>query len=234
VAETTTGAEAPAPTLPPGLKPGTLVTVPVPGDRPATVVHGAATTRRALVYLHGVCGNIEAIGSWAEPASRFGTVVALRGDRKCDVPGRYRWNQDTVLLDMRIDRALAAVAEARRGLLDTQGPALIGYSQGATRAMELARRFPDKYLLVALGGSPVAPGIDRLSGARAIAVFGGERESMEAMRRGFDELVAAGKRSRFFVLPGAGHGEYGPEGASVMSEVLEFLFEGPPEASAGR
>ncbi|HOU94337.1 MAG TPA: hypothetical protein PLU22_24970, partial [Polyangiaceae bacterium] len=40
-------------------------------------------------------------------------------------------------------------------------------------------------------------------------------------------LGAAGLRARFFLLPGAAHGEYGRDGARVLHEALAWLLEEP-------
>ena len=134
-------ASASPPALPEGAEPGVLSQVAVPGDRPLYVVHGMPSTRRALVYLHGVCGDVTAVRSWTLPVSRHGTLIALLGDKRCDVPNRYRWDDSTAELDARIDRAVGVVAQARNGLLDSSELAVLGYSQGATRAAVLVRSF---------------------------------------------------------------------------------------------
>jgi pimeloyl-ACP methyl ester carboxylesterase len=201
-----------------------LSQVAVPGDRTLYVVHGLASTRRALVYLHGVCGDVTAVRSWTVPLSRHGTLIALLGDKRCDVPNRYRWDDSTVALDARIDRAVGVVARARNGLLDATERAVLGYSQGATRAAVLVRQFPEKYRWVLLAGVPIEPRLDHVGSALAVAVVGGERDATTHMRRGVARLVAAGKRAEFFELPDAGHGEYGPDGARIMGEALAFLF----------
>lgn len=216
-----------APPLPPGLVPGTPAVVDVPGDRPIHVVHGEPGTRKALVYLHGLCGDVTAMYSWAKMASRYGTVIGMLADQECDVPGRYRWTLYIAGIDARIDRALDVVREQRGGRLETKTLTVIGYSQGASRAAALAQRFPEKYPRVVIAGAPSKPRVTRVGLARVVAVVGGERESTDHMVRGVADLSRAGKKAKFFLLPEAAHGEYGPEGTRVMEEALRFVL-GPP------
>jgi hypothetical protein len=55
-------------------------------------------------------------------------------------------------------------------------------------------------------------------------VLGGERETTGHMRAGTQVLAAAGKPVRFFLLPAAKHGEFGPEGNRVIDELLSWLL----------
>jgi predicted esterase len=210
--------------LPDGVTPGVVVLVAVPGDRAAHVVHGVAGTRRAIVYLHGLCGNIHAIDGWAKEVSEWGTLIAVQGDRRCPGGSRRKWGPDIGLIDIRIDRALRAVESARGGQLDRDRVALIGYSQGATRAEALVKRFGEKYPWVVAAGTPVEPRVDRLGRASRIAIVGGAKEPRAHMRRGVEALSGAGKQVRFFLLPDATHGVFGPDGPRVINEVFRFLF----------
>jgi predicted esterase len=208
------------------------VVLRVRGGSPIHVVHAPATVRRALIYLHGVCGDILAIRSWAEAASAFGTLVALFGDAPCRRhPGRFSWQAPVEQMQKRIDRALEVVADARGGLLDRQHLTVIGYSQGASRAELLVQRFPERYPYVVLGGDPTEPSPERLHTARAVAVIGGELDSTRHMQAGAEALLESQMRARFMILPQARHGQYGPEASRVMGEALRWLFEEPSESN---
>ena len=91
---------------------------------------------------------------------------------------------------------------------------------GASRAEALAARFQSKYTRLILVGAPETPSAKRPEGARAIAVVAGEKELQENMRQGVSGLELAGLKVRFWELPGASHGGYGPEGARVMGEAV--------------
>lgn len=220
------GAAAPSkPELPAGVEPGLSVTVPVPGDKPVLVIHAPADNRRAIIYLHGLCGNVRAVESFREAAAASGTLISLLGDRPCG-GGRFRWGKKLAVIEARVEEALRAVQVARGGLLDIERPVLFGYSQGADRAEALVARQPQRYRLVVLGGSPHEPKLRHLGDATAVAVFGGELETFGHMQAGAEVLAAAGKTARFFLLPKAKHGEFGPDGNRVMGELFTWLFAG--------
>lgn len=216
-------------TLPPGILPGLPVRVPVEGDKPVLVIHAPAGNRRAIVYLHGMCGNVQAVETWKRAASQHGTLIALVGDRQCG-SGRFKWNKKVDGIQARIERAFETVRAVRGGLLDTSDLVLFGYSQGADRASVLVRNFPGRYRRVVLGGPSRQPKLVNLGETEAVAVFGGELETTGHMRLGAEILSAAGKPARFFVLPAAKHGEYGPEGNRVMNEVLSWIVDWPNQA----
>lgn len=215
-----------APSLPEGVDPFVSTEVPVPGDKAVLVIHAPADNRRAILYMHGMCGNARAVEGWRAAAARHGTLIALIGDTSCG-RGRFKWSKTVESIQVRLSRALEAVAVARGGLLDTSQVVLFGYSQGADRASVLARRYPDKYRRVVLGGPSHEPRLENLGDTEAVAVFGGQFESTWHMRNGAEVLSAAGKPARFFLLPRAKHGEYGPEGNRVMDEVLSWVVEAP-------
>ncbi len=212
--------------MPQGILPGLTTEMSVPGDRDIRVVHAGAGERRALVYLPGMCGSTRAMDPWSAIASHYGTMIILSADLPCEGRPGTRWPKDVSLIQPRIDRALALVAEARGGQLDTEKLVLIGYSQGAHRGEALAALYPDRYPYLILGGSPEAPSPRNLGRARGVAILGGEREDTSFMQSGDKALRAAGLRSRFFLLPRAAHGDYGPKGPEVLAEVLEWLLGG--------
>ncbi len=211
--------------LPHDIDPGRPVTLAVPEDREVHVIHGEASTARAIVYLHGVCGDIRAIRSWAKAVSPFATLIALHGDEPCGDPSRFRWSPDIIAIDRRIRRAVDVVAQSRGGHLEAAELAIFGYSQGATRASALARELPDRYTRVVLGGSPSTPSVTNLSKTKAVVVIGGQYEAKDHMGDGVEALKRAGKRVAYFELPRASHGQYGPEAEPVLARAFAFLFE---------
>jgi predicted esterase len=204
--------------------PGIPTWVDVPGDKQALVVQGPADSELAIVYLHGLCGNVRAVENFSAASARVGTVIALLGDRNCPA-GRFKWGKDIDAIGQRIDQALRAVKRARGGKLDVEHPVLFGYSQGAAKAEQLVSHYPEKYRLVVLGGPPREPKLPHLGNTRAVVVFGGERETTGHMRAGTEVLAAAGKPVRFFLLPAAKHGEFGPEGNRLVGEMLSWLLD---------
>ena len=216
------------PALPAHIQPGEPVVMKVPGDSPIHVFHAPASSRRAMVYLHGVCGDILAIRSWAKAAAEFATLIALYGDAPCRTqPGRYSWRDPLVTIQKRILHAVEIVAAAREGLLDRDSLTLFGYSQGAARAERLVEQYPERYPYVILGGPPTEPAADPLGSAKAVVVIGGERENTDHMEAGAKALVSAGRRARFLVFPSASHGQFGPEASRVIREALTWLYAEP-------
>lgn len=238
-AESSANVDSPAPpegvsangpaVLPPGVEPGVPVLLPVPNDKPVLVIHAPGDNRRAIVYLHGMCGNVRAVETWKAAAAQHGTLIGLLGDRPCG-GGRFKWTLKVDPIQSRIERAFRAVKAARADLLDNSDLVLFGYSQGADRASVLARRFPGRYRRVVLGGPSHQPKLSNLGEAAAVAVFGGEFETTYHMRSGTEVLAAAGKPARFFLLPSAKHGEYGPEGNRVIDEVLSWVLHSSEES----
>ncbi len=195
-------------------------------DRPIRVLKAAQPGRRVLVYLHGHCGDVNAVGAFAPVAAAYGTLLALLGDQPCkDKPGRFKWGNDSHALDQRITRAIRLVNRAHSWELDPYDITLFGYSQGAVRAEALARYYPRRYPRVILGGPPRRPKVEHFKNVQAIAVFGGELEDTRNMQGGAEDLIAAGFRAHFFLLPGVDHGDFGGElaGNLALSEILDFV-----------
>lgn len=195
-------------------------------DRPIRVLPAATPGRRVLVYLHGYCGDVNAVGAFMPAAAAHGTLLALLGDQPCKgKPGRFKWDTDTFNLDRRIQRAIRLVNQAQHLDLDPKDVTLFGYSQGAVRAEALARYYAKRYPRVILGGPPRRPKPEHFKHVRAIAVFGGELEDTHDMLGGADELIAAGYQAHFFLLPGVDHGDFGGDlaGNRALTEILSFV-----------
>jgi predicted esterase len=228
-------AAAPAPVRTPLPEPiPERLTFAVPGDRPIEVVLGSATSARAIVYLHGSCGDPLAFESWRQAAVAHATFISLRGDEKCtDRPGRSSWSFDYALLDRRILRAMDVVDAFRSDLVDSTPPVpldrddivLIGYSQGAHRVQWMAARFPDRYRRVALIAISTEPSVARLSRAERVLLMAGGWDARSHIYDGHEALKKAGKTVRYLELPKARHGEYGPEAPSTMADGLDWLFK---------
>lgn len=190
------------------------------------VLHAPASVRRALVYLHGACGNPRAAEAFKQTLGRYATLIAVYGERRCGSghPGRFYWNGRAAPLMRRIDAALAAVADQRDGLLDTQQPLLFGYSQGSEVAQLLSERWPERFPEVILGGVPSTPSVQSLVKARSVAIVGGSREFLTPMRTGEWLLTHNGVNARLFVLKGAKHGSFGSHAERDFSDVFQWLL----------
>ena len=100
---------------------------------------------------------------------------------------------------------------------------VIGESMGAARAELLATKFPEKYSRLVLVGSPQTPSARTLKGAKAIATLAGENEQQTQMKAGTRALEGSGTPTRFWELPDATHGNYGPDGERIMNEAITFV-----------
>lgn len=203
-----------------------IATVDVPDDKKVYVVDGNASVHRPIVYLHGMCADPrDDLEAWGGLAKDHGTIIAVVGDVPCpNKPGRTQWTNDAASIDERIANAVNAVARSRGTTFDLSEIVVIGESMGAARAETLATKFPDRYTRLVLVGSPETPSPDNLRNVKAVANLAGEKETQAKMRQGTRALDGAGTPVRFWELPGATHGEYGPEGQRIMSEAVAFVL----------
>lgn len=202
-----------------------VVEVPVPDDRPAFVLRGRGDGA-PLVFLSGLCSHPAGyVMSFMHVAATRGNAIGVQGDSSCGGDGAMRsWGRDLDRIGARIDAAFqAASLDAPREIT------LVGYSQGAERAERLAAKDPDRFTRVILISSPVRATPEHLRKAKAVAIGIGERESHAGTVSTFNRLKAAKIPAAWFVLPGARHGEMGPEAQRVMGEVLAWV-DAPDEA----
>lgn len=221
----TTPSKPPAP-FPPDLALHTPRDVPVDGDRPLRVAHAPGGVQSAAIYLHGMCGDPKGADPWLDLLTDRATVITVRANVKCPERPGYKWPKEPEEIQSRIDAALEHVKELRNGHLKTDEVLLIGYSQGSHRGEKLAAAFPERYRDLILGGPPTAADPALLKSARSVALLGGELEDTTHMVNGQISLERAGIRSKFFLLPNAPHGSYGPDGRRVMKNVFSWLWQG--------
>lgn len=200
--------------------------LPVSGDLPVFVLAADEGARAVIVYLHGHCGDpVAPMKAWPQPLRSRGVTISVQADVPCEgKPGRFHWSPDPKAIERRIDAAVASVA-AVHGPLSSGPRLLIGYSEGALRAETLAREFPEVYPRIVVGGTPAPTKATSFARSKAVAQLVGERDVQGPARDGTTALEKAGIRTRLFVLPGVGHGQYGRESPRVMTEALTWLFE---------
>jgi len=193
-----------------------------PGETPATyVLRGTALGKGRLVFLHGMCGH--ALGyaqSFQFSAAKYGRIVAPQADVICGKGPFASWSQNLPALHARIEAAFIALGDEP----PIDDISVIGYSQGATRAEALARKYPDRYArLISIG----APGLAQprgLSHLKAALMMAGERDRQDLMQTSARRLSAAGIRSEFRQIPEATHGAMGPHPERTMGAALEWLY----------
>lgn len=195
-------------------------TVAVPGDQPVFTLQGARESGVVGVVLHGWCSHgMGLLQAFQTVAADVGQFIALQGDHHCGAGPMRGWSGDIVGLDRRIDGAL-------RAYLGREPPTqvvLIGSSQGAERAVDLARRFPLKYrwLVLASGPQPIAArGLAGLAGAY---FFVGEHEGRGPMQLSREAFVRAGLRAELQVIAGGGHADFHGQGDPLLKAAFGFL-----------
>ncbi|RYZ04438.1 MAG: hypothetical protein EOO73_23575 [Myxococcales bacterium] len=196
--------------------------IPVPGDRAVYVLPGETEDPRVIIYLPGMCGDPTAADHFRSAAKAHGTLISVRGDTECP-NGRFKWRDDPAKIQSRILAAFEEVNAQRGGTLRLEGALLFGYSQGAERAERVAALYPKQYPRLVLGGPPQKASPARLARAARVAFLGGELETTENMRVGFDALRAAGIAARFFTLECAYHGWFGTNAEAQLAEVLDWV-----------
>lgn len=204
------------------------VEVPVTGDKTVLVAHGKRDNRQVIVYLHGLCGDVTKYRAFAAASVHYGTVIALRGDDKCDEPGRFKWGSGVDQTHVRILSAVSAVSAVRPVPLDPRPITLVGYSQGSARAEALVNMFPGRYKRAVLVAGPREHNPKSFQDALGIAIVAGEKDLKTHLSESAAKAQKAGVRAKYFELPGARHGEYGPEAVKVMGEALAWVFAPPP------
>ncbi len=208
---------APAPWQPP--RDAEVEQLEVPGDLPAFIVRGRPGGER-MVFLHGLCGNPYAYAwSFRNAAARLGTIIAIQGNVRCS--GEFRdWASTPDKVDARIQDAFRAAGDDR----DLVDLIVVGYSSGATYAELLVMKNPRRYSRAILIANPRKPASFRLRGARAVVLMAGQRDRQDLMKAGLLDINAAHVPATFMVLPGATHGEMGPESERVMGDALAWLL----------
>lgn len=201
------------------------VDVPVPGDLPAVVVHGAREQRKSMLFIPGMCVHPGGyVMSFQHAAAARGMLVAVQGDVSCGGDGSMRrWSYDLEAMNRRIDAAFQAA-----GLGEPRDVVVIGYSQGAERAEKLVARWPEKYSRAVLIASPVAPSPRLLGRARAVALMAGTLDIAQPKMRGaVAPLARAGVPAAYFAIPNARHGQMGDTPEETMRRALDFVVAAP-------
>jgi predicted esterase len=208
--------------------PAGLVELTTADGQKALVIYGTSTQKRVIVYLHGRCDDPrDALAAFADELKGQGHLVAPVGSESSGcINGATQWTGDLGRLDAQIRAAVAAAEAKVKGRWEQQEQVLIGYSQGAARGEDLLPAQP-RFRRVIFLGSPEAPDARRYAGVTAAAFLAGEKDRRDLMMTGEQALRRAGKPVRFFLLPGAEHGDFGPQGGAVMAEALAFVLAPP-------
>jgi pimeloyl-ACP methyl ester carboxylesterase len=218
----------PASRIAPERRPAQIRVEPVElsNGRQVSVLRGALGDDR-IAFLHGLCSSGAGyLESFQFAAAERGLAVAPNGDVACPGGGRRSWSHK---LDA-IDRLIVEALRAGGATEPPRGVTLIGYSLGASRAAQIARKHPERYDALILIGAPTSPLPRGLEHLRAAAMMAGERDRQDLMKNAVSAFRAANIASEFFELPQAAHGQMGPDSERVMREVLAWM-ENPAKAA---
>lgn len=190
---------------------------------PVFVMRGSPRGPGRLVFLHGMCGHgLGYAQSFQFAAARYGTLIAPQGDVSCG--GVWsKWSMNLDALDARIVRTFVTLGHAE----PIDDVLVLGYSQGASRAEALARKWPERYTRVVLMGGPSAPSSRGLQQLKAAVTMAGERDRRDLMRLGAQRLRAARVPAEFRIIPEAAHGAMGPTPERTMGDVLSWIYSQP-------
>lgn len=187
---------------------------------PMFVMRGEPRGPERLVFLHGMCGHgLGYAQAFQWNAAKKGTLIAPQGDVSCG--GVFsKWSQDIAALDARILEAFRALGDANDGAEIT----IMGMSQGADRAVQLAKRFPRRYTRLVSMAAPSTITAAPLRQLRGAVMMAGERDRRDLMQAGARALSAAGVRATFMLIPQASHGAMGPTPEQTMGAALDWLW----------
>lgn len=186
---------------------------------PMFVMRGGPRGPVRMAFLHGMCGHgLGYAQAFQFSAAKKGTLIAPQGDISCG--GVFsKWSNDLTALDARLISAFQSLGVAE----PTGEVTIMGMSQGAERAVRLAKRFPERYTRLISMDAPVAIKVGELRGLRAAVMMAGERDRQDLMRQSARALAASGVPATFMIIPKAGHGAMGPTPEQTMGAALDWL-----------
>jgi pimeloyl-ACP methyl ester carboxylesterase len=194
-----------------------------PDEHPPTfALRGGPRGRALLVFLHGMCGHgMGYAQSFQFSAAEKGLLIAPQADVVCGQGPWAKWSLDVDALDARIVAAFRKLGRPE----PIRDVTVLGYSQGATRAEALARRWPEQYTRLVLMGGPSTPSPNGLSALRSAVMMAGELDRRDLMERGARLFQSARIPATFMLIPEARHGAMGPTPEKTMDEALDWLFQ---------
>ncbi|MFO0660647.1 MAG: hypothetical protein U0165_12575 [Polyangiaceae bacterium] len=198
-----------------------------PLSGPAFLAYPAknTTSHSAIVMLHGMCGAPEReCPYYVDAATPYGWLMCPRGNVECSGDG-VMWGTSTEAKNKRVETALSAL-EGKLGAAPRDN-VLIGFSQGAFTAVEIAQESSGRYSSMLLIGASITPQASLLkrAGIRRVAFAAGDLDqSKDAMEANARRLAKDGIDTRFFSLGKIGHA-YPNDMTERMSMALAWLRE---------
>lgn len=218
--------------------PATVEHLLVPGDQMASVVRGPTSEPPLTVFMGGVCSNANAyLQSFPQAARRQGGVVGIEGDQPCG-PGvdahfrTYSW--DASRQHARIEAALAAAGLRE---IPKEGLTLVGYSQGAALAEQLAAKYPGRYARVVIIAAPTDPVPRDFVKTRAVVTMACSRDVTVRMKTAATATNKLGTPATYFQMPDCTHGQVA-DAENIFGQSFDWLAANerpvPADAAAVR
>jgi predicted esterase len=196
----------------------------------------ASAARPPVLYLHGMWSSPEEqCALFERSATTFGFLVCPRGNAP-NGDGRM-WTGTYATVAPSVHAALDAAAATAPGKLDrAAGGTLIGYSNGAYFAAEVAQAEKGKWtgLLLLSMRLDLDPARLRAAGVRRVVLASGDKDpTRDGLKSLADKLDAAGLPARFVGLGPGGH-ELPADLDARMCEPIAWLREADAAACASR
>jgi predicted esterase len=168
----------------------------------------ASEARPAIVFLHGMWSSPEDACATFEPAAApYGFLVCPRGNAPLG-EGKM-WAGTYASVSPNVRAALDAAAALAPGKLDrTGGGTLVGYSNGAYFAAEIALHEPGRWTGLVLLSMHLELDAARLraAGVRRVVLAAGDKDMATASMKALaDALDSNGLPARFVSLGAGGH-----------------------------
>jgi predicted esterase len=191
----------------------------------------ADRSKPAVVFLHGMWASPEdSCGAFERAATPFAFLVCPRGNAPLG-DGRM-WSGTYATVAPNVHAALDAAGLLAPGKLDRAGGTLMGFSNGAYFAAEVAQGEPGRWTGLVLLSMRLELDVARLraAGIRRVVLGAGDRDgARDSMQRLVARTDAAGLPARFISLGPVGH-EFPPDMAARMCDAIAWVREANPDA----
>jgi predicted esterase len=188
--------------------------------------------RPAIVYLHGMWASPEdSCGYFERSATAFGFLVCPRGN--APLGDGKMWTGTYATVAPSVHAALDAAAKQGPGTLDRSGGGtLMGYSNGAYFAAEVAMAEPGRWTGLVLLSMRLELDVARLhaAGVRRVVLAAGDKDAARTSMKALAEKTdAAGLPTRFISL-GPGAHELPSDTDARMCDAVAWVREADPAA----
>ncbi len=184
-----------------------------------------------IVALHGFRGDMNATTTqWKNAAAAVNAVLLAPQGTSQIGEDAFHWGDDVAKIEKNIMRAINAAMDQHK--IDEDRIVIVGFSQGARMAYELAMRNPDTFRgLVPVAGrfqpssdSPFSG--DRLKRLRVYIMVGAEdkAETIASNEKAVSLFSSAGAAVKLVKYDGVGHG-FPKEADREQTKALRFVLE---------